>query len=176
MERRDEGRWCLGSWPCIVRVRVLLRCTAQANSIRGLLGEFGIVIAQGIRHIAECLPGILEDGEYGLPGPFRELIQRLGEHLKELDWQVGQLEREIQQWHRANEDSCRLAEIPGDGPITASALIASISDPKSFANGRQMAAWLGLVPRQHSSGGKSTLLGISKWGDCYLPTTCIRTA
>lgn len=147
--------------------------TAQANSIRGLLGEFGIVIAQGICHIAERLPGILEDGENGLPGSFRQLIQRLGDHLKVLDLQVGQLEREIQQWHRANEDSCRLAEIPGVGPITASALVASIGDAKSFANGRQMAAWLGLVPRQHSSGGKSTLLGISKRGDCYLRTLMI---
>jgi transposase len=150
--------------------------TAQANSIRGLLGEFGIVIAQGIRHIAERLPGILEDGENGLPGPFRQLMQRLGDHLKELDRQVGQLEREIQQWHRGNEDSCRLAEIPGFGPITASALVASVGDAKSFANGRQMAAWLGLVPRQHSSGGKSMLLGISKRGDSYLRTLLVHGA
>lgn len=150
--------------------------TAQANSIRGLLGEFGIVIAQGIKHIAERLPGILEDGENGLPASFRQLIQRLGEHLKELDRQVAQLEREIQQWHRANEDSCRLAEIPGVGPITASALVASVGDARSFTNGRQMAAWLGLVPRQHSSGGKSTLLGISKRGDCYLRTLMVHGA
>jgi len=122
------------------------------------------------------VPGILEDGENGLPGSFRQLMQRLGDHLKELDRQVGQLEREIQQWHRANEDSCRLAEIPGVRPITASALVASIGDAKSFANGRQMAAWLGLVPRQHSSGGKPTLLGISKRGDPYLRTLLIQGA
>ncbi|MBJ2259663.1 IS110 family transposase [Pseudomonas psychrophila] len=150
--------------------------TAQANSIRGLLGEFGIVIAQGISHITERLPGILEDGENGLPGAFRQLIQRLGDHLKELDRQVVQLEREIQQWHRGNEDSCRLAQIPGVGPITASALVASVGDAKSFASGRQIAAWLGLVPRQHSSGGKSTLLGISKRGDCYLRTLMVHGA
>lgn len=150
--------------------------TAQANAIRGLLGEFGIVIAQGIGHIAERLPGILEDGENGLPGSFRQLMQRLGDHLKELDRQEGQLEREIQQWHRGNEASCKLAEIPGIGPITASALVASVGDAKSFANGRQMAAWLGLVPRQHSSGGKSTLLGISKRGDSYLRTLLVHGA
>ena len=103
-------------------------------------------------------------------------MQRLGDYLKELDWQVGQLEREIQQWHRRSDDSCRLAEIPGVGPITASALVASVGDAKSFANGRQMAAWLGLVPRQHSSGGKSTLLGISKRGDCYLRTLLVHGA
>lgn len=78
------------------------------------------------------------------------------------------LEKEIQRWHRENADSRRLSEIPGIGPITASALVASIGDARHFANGRQLAAWLGLVPRQHSSGGKSTLQGISKRGDNYL--------
>ncbi|SFQ31465.1 transposase [Pseudomonas borbori] len=150
--------------------------TAQANVIRGLLGEFGIVIAQGIGHIAERLPGILEDGENGLPGSFRQLMQRLGDHLKELDRQVGQLERKIQQWHQGNEASCKLAEIPGIGPITASALVASIGDAKNFENGRQLAAWLGLVPRQNSSGGKQALLGISMRGDTYLRTLLIHGA
>lgn len=142
--------------------------TAQANAIRGLLGEFGIVIAQGMSPLAQRVPEILEDGENGLSGSFRQLLQRLTEHLKELDRQVGELEREIQVWHRENEASRKLAKVPGIGPITASALVASVGDAKNFANGRQMAAWLGLVPRQHSSGGKPTLLGISKRGDCYL--------
>ena len=150
--------------------------TAQANSIRGLLAEFGVVLPQGIRHINERLPGILEDYENDLPGSFRQLMQRLHEHLKELDRQVVELEREIQQWHRANEASCRLAEMPGVGPLTATALVASVGDAKNFANGRQMAAWLGLVPRQHSSGGKPTLLGISKRGDGYLRTLLVHGA
>ena len=150
--------------------------TAQANQIRGLLAEYGIVIPQGISHIAERLPDILEDGENALPGTFRQLLQQLGEHLKELDRQVGELEVQIQLWHRENEASRNLAEIPGIGPITASALVASIGDAKSFANGRQLAAWLGLVPRQHSSGGKQTLLGISKRGDSYLRTLLIHGA
>src|SRR6266545_3686785 len=98
------------------------------------------------------------------------------EHLKELDGQVGELEQEIQVWHRQNEASCKLAKVPGIGPITASALVASVGDAKNFANGRQMAAWLGLVPRQHSSGGRPTLLGISKRGDSYLRTLLVHGA
>src|SRR6516165_7606708 len=132
--------------------------TAQANQIRGLLAEYGLIIPQGISQIGKRLPDILEDGENDLPGLFRGLLQRLGEHLKELDRQVGELDSQIQLWHRQHEGSCRLAQIPGIGPITASALVASIGDAKSFENGRQLAAWLGLVPRQHSSGGKTMLL------------------
>ena len=150
--------------------------TAQANQIRGLLAEYGIIIPQGICHITQRLPGILEDGESDLPGMFRQLLQRLGEHLKELDRQVGELELQIQLWHREHDASRKLAQIPGIGPITASALVASIGDAKSFKNGRQLAAWLGLVPRQHSSGGKSTLLGISKRGDTYLRMLLIHGA
>jgi len=150
--------------------------TAQANQIRGLLAEYGIAIPQGISHIATHLPDILEDGENGLPGVFRQLIDRLGAHLKELDRQVREFEVQIQLWHRANDASRKLAQIPGIGPITASALVASIGDAKSFDNGRQLAAWLGLVPRQHSSGGKQTLLGISKRGDSYLRTLLIHGA
>jgi transposase len=142
--------------------------TAQANQIRGLLSEYGIVIPQGLSHVSKRLPEILEDGENDLPGVFRQLLQRLGDHLRELHRQVGELELQIQLWHRQHDASCRLARIPGIGPLTASALVASIGDAKSFANGRQLAAWLGLVPRQHSSGGKSVLLGISKRGDSYL--------
>jgi transposase len=150
--------------------------TAQANQIRGLLAEYGIVIPQGIGHIAKRLPQILEDGENNLPGTFRQLLDRLGDHLKELDRQAGELEVQIQSWHRESEASKKLAKIPGIGPITASALVASIGDAKSFDNGRQLAAWLGLVPRQHSSGGKQLLLGISKRGDTYLRTLLIHGA
>jgi transposase len=89
---------------------------------------------------------------------------------------VGELEVQIQIWHRENAASKKLAQIPGIGPITASALVASIGDAKSFENGRQLAAWLGLVPKQHSSGGKQTLLGISKRGDTYLRTLLIHGA
>jgi transposase len=150
--------------------------TAQANQLRGLLAEFGIVIPQGLCHIAPRLAEIADKENDRLPGSFRSLVQRLGEHLKELDRQVGELEREIQLWHRHNEASRRLADIPGIGPITASALVATIGDARSFKNGRQLAAWIGLVPRQHSSGGKAVLLGISKHGDSYLRTLLIHGA
>jgi transposase len=150
--------------------------TAQTNQIRGLLAEFGIVIPQGIGSIVRRLPEILEDGENGLPGMFRQLLQRLGEHLKELDRQVAELDLQIQRWHQETAASRKLAEIPGIGPLTASALVASIGDAESFENGRQLAAWLGLVLRQHSSGGKPTLLGISKRGDRYLRMLLIHGA
>lgn len=150
--------------------------TAQANQIRGLLAEYGFAIPQGIGHITQRVPEILEDGENDLPGSFRLLIQRLVDHLKELDRQVGELEREIQLWHKENALSQKLAKIPGIGPLTATAMIATVGDARQFENGRQLAAWLGIVPRQHSTGGKARLLGISKRGDRYLRTLLIHGA
>jgi transposase len=125
--------------------------TAQGNQIRGLLGEFGLVIPQGIINVTKHVPEILEDASNELPAPFRHLIDRLTEHLKELDRQVKEFEREIIAWRRS-------------------------SDAHSFENGRQVSAWLGLVPRQSSSGGKPTLLGMSKRGDAYLRTLLIHGA
>jgi transposase len=100
----------------------------------------------------------------------------LTDNLKEMDRQVGELEAQIQLWHRENAASRKLAEIPGLGPITASAIVATVGDAREFKNGRQLAAWLGLVPRQHSSGEKQNLLGISKRGDTYLRTLLIHGA
>jgi len=150
--------------------------TAQSNQIRGLLSEFGIVIPQGIRSIMNQMPEILEDGENGLPGMMRTLLERLMENLKEMNRQVEELEKQIVLWHRENEASRRLAEISGIGPITASAIVATVGKAKEFKSGRQLAAWMGLVPRQHSSGGKQNLLGISKRGDTYLRTLLIHGA
>lgn len=147
--------------------------TAQGNQIRGLLMEYGVTLPQGLSSIAKRLPAILEDGENGLPDVFRQLLQRLLDHLKVLDNQVHEMEAQIQIWHQQNAMSRKLAGIPGIGPITASALVASIGDASSFKSGRQLAAWLGLVPRQHSSGGKRVLQGISKRGDTYLRTLLI---
>jgi transposase len=150
--------------------------TAQANQIRGLLGEFGLVIPQGIYNVAKRVPELLEDASNELPVAFRQLIERLTEHLKELDRQVKDFEQQIIAWHRSSDLSRKLENIPGIGPLAASALVASIADARSFDNGRQVSAWLGLVPRQNSSGGKSTLLGISKRGDVYLRTLLIHGA
>lgn len=150
--------------------------TAQANQIRGLLAEFGLVIPRGLWLIRQRVPALLDAAGDAVPLAFRHLIERLLEHLKELDRQVGELEVQIKAWHRSSEMSRRLEQIPGIGPLGATALVASIADAKSFSNGRQLAAWLGLVPRQNSSGGKQKLLGMSKRGDVYLRTLLIHGA
>jgi transposase len=150
--------------------------TAQANQIRGLLAEFGIVIAKGICHIDVRLPEILEDGDNGLPGMMRELLQRLGENFKNMDREVGEIERQIKLWHRDNEQSRKLEAIAGIGPITASAMVATLGDAKSFKNARQVPAWLGMVPRHEGTGGKAKLGSISKRGDVYLRTLLIHGA
>jgi transposase len=150
--------------------------TAQANQIRGLLAEFGLIVPVGIAHIVTRVPELIEDATNDLTAPFRQLIDRLVEHFKELDRHVSELELQIKRWHRDNALSRKLEEIPGIGPITASALVASVGNATCFDDGRQMAAWLGLVPRQHSSGGKQLLLGISKRGDVYLRTLLIHGA
>lgn len=150
--------------------------TAQANQIRGLMGEYGLIVPQGIGHIAKRVPDLIEDASIDLPGSFRLLIDRLLEHLKVLQQQVEEIEAQIKAWHRASDASRRLEKVPGIGPLTATAMVATIGDAKNFDNGRQLAAWLGLVPRQHSSGGKSNLLGMSKRGDSYLRTLLIHGA
>jgi len=149
---------------------------AQANQIRGLLSEFGIVLAQGIGQLRRRGPELLEDGDNGLPGLMRALLSRLLAQLAQLDQQVAALEREIVLWHRHNDDSRRVERIAGIGPLTASAYVACLGNAKGFTSGRQVAAWLGIVPRQDSSGGKPKLLGISKHGDVYLRTLLIHGA
>jgi transposase len=150
--------------------------TAQANQIRGLLAEFGLDLPRGIGAITKLVPEMIEDATNELPGVVRIEIQELLEHFKDLGAKILNCEKRILAWHRNNERSQRLESIPGIGPITASALVASIGDAQGFKNGRQVAAWIGLVPRQCSSGGKQTLLGISKRGDSYLRTLLIHGA
>ena len=135
------------------------------------------MLPKGISAVRNQLMGRIDQAADRLPGVFLELMGRLHEHFAALDRQVSELEGQIKQWHRNCELSQRLEKIPGVGPITATALVTSIADARSFKNGRQLAAWLGLVPRQHSSGGKPTLfLGISKRGDVYLRTLLIHGA
>jgi len=150
--------------------------TAQANQIRGLLGEMGLVIPQGIWRITPRIPAMLESAGDDLPGSFKTLIERLTEHLKLLDRQVEEVHRQIIAWGQSCALSQKLQKVPGVGPVTATALVATVGDARSFKNGRQMAAWLGLVPAQHSSGGKPKLLGISKRGDKYLRTLLVHGA
>jgi transposase len=150
--------------------------TAQANQIRGLLAEFGIVIRKGIKHITECLPQILEDAENGLPGLMRQLLEQLGGQLKHTDQQVAELEQRIKYWARENAQSRKIEQIPGIGYLSASAYVASVGDAKSFKNARQVPAWLGMVPRQEGTGGTVRLGRISKRGDTYLRTLLIHGA
>jgi transposase len=147
---------------------------AQTNQIRGFLAEFGFIIPQGPKNLEPRVPDILADAENGLPDNLRQLRQQLLEHARYLREQAETLEAQIKCWHERNEASRRLAEVPGIGVLTASALVASIGDTRVFGNGRQLTAWLGLVPRQHSRGDKPHLLGVSKRGDTYLRTLLVQ--
>lgn len=123
------------------------------------------MVPQGTANVARCVPELIEEAATELPGAFRLLIDRLIGHLKELLRQVDEIEAQIKAWHRASDASRRLEKVPGIGPLTATALMASVGDARNFDDGRRFATWLGVVPRQHSSGGKPTLLGMSKRGD-----------
>lgn len=143
--------------------------TAQANQLRGLLAEFGLVIAQGVSRLVQEVKLVIADIDNGLPGLMRDLAQRLLSHLLEVDKQVQEIDRQVRQLCRQSDVCRRLEQVPGIGPLTASALEATVGDNiGAFKNGRQLAAFLGLVPKQHSSGGKQRLQGISKRGDGYL--------
>jgi transposase len=118
-----------------VRQGLVKARTAQANQIRGLLSEFALIVPQGMAHISKRVPVLLDEAKEELPGVLRELIQRLLDHLKVLNRQVGDMEVQIQAWHRSNALSRKLEKIPGIGPITASALVASIGEAKNFRMG-----------------------------------------
>jgi transposase len=142
--------------------------TALINQVRGLLAEYGLVVPKGPATLRKRIPELLEDADNGLSFGFRELLAELHEELKALQRDIDTVTERIERQVRDDEDGRRLLEVPGIGPITASALLAAVGDARQFRNGRQMAAFLGLVPRQHSSGGKTRLLGIHKRGDGYL--------
>jgi transposase len=147
----------------LVRQRTML-----INALRGHCGEFGIVVAQGASKVAALIEMIEDPEDERLPTLAREALGSLVEQLRMTQIQILDLEKKLMAWHRANEASRRLATIPGVGVITATALVATIGDASQFHSGRQLAAWLGLVPRQHSSGGKERLGRISKRGDGYI--------
>jgi transposase len=142
--------------------------TAVINSIRAHLAEFGIVAPVGRRGIEELLAIVEDARDNRVPEVARACIVALGMHLRMLKAQILEFDRMINAWHRSNEMSKRLDEIPGVGPALATAPVASIADPKAFRSGRNFSAWVGLVPKQNSSGGKERLGGITKQGDRYL--------
>jgi transposase len=159
-----------------IRSELVQQRTAKVNQIRGLLGEYGLVVGRRVDVLRTALPLLLEDAENGLTADFRELLQGLQQDLITLDERVNEMDKKIKVLASSNTDAKRLQQIPGIGPITATALICAIGDGKQFKRGRDMAAWLGLTPRQRSSGGKDRLLGISKRGDAYLRTLLIHGA
>ena len=150
--------------------------TAQVNQIRGLLLEYGVDIPQGRANVRRNLPDILENAENGLTMRFREALAVLYEELVHLDDRVGWYDKQIKQIAQTDECAQRLLTIPGIGPMIATGLLSAIGDINAFRNGRELAAWMGLVPRQHSTGGKERLLGISKRGDVYLRMLVIHGA
>ena len=147
----------------LVRQRTML-----VNAMRAHLAEFGIVARVGLPQVKRLLAVIADSGDDRVPPLARACLQGLATQFMSLDQEIMAAEQRIHAWHRSSEVSRRLETIPGIGPITASALAASISDPSVFRSGREMAAWIGLVPRQTSSGGKQRLGRISKQGDHYL--------
>lgn len=159
-----------------IRERLVHNRTALSNQTRGLLSEYGIVIAEGIGKLRKELPFILEDATNELTDSSRELFFELLQELKVLDKRIEQYNKKIQRIFDQDETCQRIGEVEGVGPITATAMVATVSDPREFKNGRQLSAWLGLVPRQNSSGGKTVLLGISKRGNQYVRTLLIHGA
>ena len=142
--------------------------TSVINAIRAHLAEFGIVAAVGRNGVEQLLDVAADASDKRLPEAARACLLALGAQLRTLKAQILNFDRQIMAWHRSSEASKRLDEIPGVGPALATALVASVADPKAFRSGRNFSAWVGLVPKQHSSGGKDKLGSISKQGDRYL--------
>jgi len=157
-----------------VRERCIKARTALVNQLRGLLSEYGIVLPIGIHQLRRALPGVLATETLTPLG--REVFTQLYEQLVGLDQQVTHCAQRITVWFKTNPTCQRLAQVEGIGPLTATAFVAAVANPAVFKNGRQVSAWLGLVPRQASTGGKTVLLGISKRGDCYLRSLLIHGA
>ncbi len=159
-----------------VRSGLIEQRTAKVNQIRGLVAEYGLVAPKEIVHLRRALPCWLEDAENGLSGRFRRLLHGLWGDLRSLDDRVSELDRDIALIAQSDPVAKRLQQLRGVGPIIATALVAAVGNAEQFANGRQMSAAFGLTPRQHSSGGKERLLGISKRGNAYLRTLLIHGA
>jgi transposase len=151
-----------------VRERWVMRRTAVVNQIRGLLLERGLTLPKGRSHVDQALPDILEDATVPLSGSFRALLAQLKFELDQLTARIEQMDAVIQRVASESEACQRLTTIPGIGPVTATALIAAIGNGSGFRRGRDPAAWVGMVPREYSTGGKQKLLGISKRGNAYL--------
>jgi transposase len=159
-----------------VRSSLIRDRTAKANQLRGLVYEYGLVAPRELHALRRAVPEWLEDADNGLTARFRALLAGLYRDLRLLDERVRELDREIAAIAREHEPVGRLEQLTGIGPLTASALYALVGDGRQYRSGRELAVALGLTPRQHSSGGKEKLLGISKRGDKYIRTLLIHGA
>jgi transposase len=159
-----------------IRQELMSHRTAKANQIRGLVTEYGIVAPLGLASLRSAIPCWLEDAENGLTVLFRSLLHGLWEDLRRFDQRIDTMNAEVERIAKSDPVAQRLQQLRGVGPLIATALVASVGNGKQFSQGRQMAAALGLTPRQHSSGGKARLLGISKRGDAYLRSILIHGA
>lgn len=156
-----------------IRRRLMGQRTALINQLRGLLAEYGVVLPQGANQVRSKLPALLEDGSDALPPLAVELFRDRYEELVQLEQRVAACDRRVERLYRANPTCQRLGQLEGIGALTATAFVATVAHAAQFKNGRQCAAWLGLVPKQDSTGGKTRLLGISKRGDVYLRTLLV---
>jgi transposase len=159
-----------------IRAELMTQRTAKANQIRGLVAEYGLVAPQRLSSLRAAIPGWLEDAENGLTDHFRSLLHGLWSDLLSVDDRVLELDRAIERLANNNEVTRRLQQLRGVGPMVATALVATVGTAEQYHKGRQMAAAIGLTPRQHSSGGKDRLFGITKRGDVYLRTLLIHGA
>lgn len=159
-----------------IRSELVQQRTAKANQIRGLIGEYGLVAPTGIGQLRAALPRWLEDAENGLTDDFRALLAGLAEDLRHLDERIVTVTERIERHAQTDPIAKRLMTLRGVGILTASALAGALGDAQAFKRGRDFAASLGLTPRQHSTGGRDRLLGISKRGDSYLRTLLVHGA
>ena len=159
-----------------IRAELITQRTAKANQIRGLVAEYGLVAARHMSSLRAAIPCWLEDAQNGLTGEFRALLQGVWNDLLGLDERVGEMDQVIKRLAANNEDCVRLQQLRGVGPMIATAMVATVGDARQYHKSRQMSAAIGITPRQHSSGGKDRLLGISKRGDVYLRTLMIHGA
>ena len=158
------------------RERLVRQRTALVNALRGHLAEYGVIAPQGLRNVGKLIAIVRDEGDARLPDLARAVLEVLAGQIEQLEAAVAALEKQLMAWHKSNPVSQRLASIPGIGPIIATAIAATVVEPTAFRNGREFAAWLGLVPRQNSTGGKTRLGGISKRGNRYLRRLLINGA
>ncbi len=159
-----------------IRAELITQRTAKANQIRGLVAEYGLVAPKHLSSLRAAIPCWLEDAQNGLTGEFRTLLHGVWNDLLNLDDRVGEMDKAIKQLADRNEECVRLQQLRGVGPMISTAMIATVGDARQYRTSRQMAASIGITPRQHSSGDRERLLGISKRGDVYLRTLMIHGA